>query len=83
MTSPHAVVVPAAALAGAVEHAENRRAAALLASDSPLTADDRLVLQRSLGWWEELYVTAGGQARAIMARLAEPLPGSQGKPGAA
>jgi hypothetical protein len=76
VSTPHAIEVPAGALAALRHYMAQGEINAILADDGPLTESDRRQLGLALKWWQEQHATAFGRVRAIMDRLADSSPRS-------
>lgn len=76
MSSPHAFVMPAGALAALRQYMGQAEIDAILAGDGPLTGAERGQLDLALTWWREQQATAAARVRAITARLSASPPAS-------
>jgi hypothetical protein len=74
VSTPHAIEVPAGALAALRHYMGQAQIDAILAGGSPLTEAERRQLDLALRWWREQHATALDRIRAITARLSDSPP---------
>ncbi len=71
MSTPHAIELPAGALAALRHYMGQAEIDAILAGHGPLSGPERRQLGLALKWWEEQHATALARIRAITARLSD------------
>jgi hypothetical protein len=76
VSTPHAIEMPASALAALRQYLGQAEIDAILTRGGPLTGSERRQLGLALKWWEEQHATAVARITAITARLTDSISGS-------
>jgi hypothetical protein len=71
VSTPHAIELPAGALAALRQYMAQAEIDAILVGEGPLTKSERQQLNLALKWWQEQQATAFGRIRAITGRLTD------------